>query len=50
MPLIPIPSSASRIATQVLVLAKLNRRKDILLRGCINLLITCSKLVTEAQE
>ena len=33
MPLILVPSSANRIATQILVIDKLNERKDFILRG-----------------
>ena len=32
MPPILVPSSAKRIATQILVIAKLNERKDFILR------------------
>ena len=32
IPPIPVPSSAKRIATQILVTAKLNGRKDFILR------------------
>ena len=35
MPLILIPTSAKRIATQNLVIAKLNRKKKINLRFCL---------------
>ena len=35
MPFILVPSSAKRIATQILVVAKLNGRKDLVLRGCV---------------
>ena len=30
-----VPSSNKRIATQILVIAKLNGRKDLALRGCV---------------
>ena len=30
-----VPSSAKRIATQILVLAKLNEREDLILRGFV---------------
>ena len=33
--LLLVPSSAKRIATQILVLAKLNGRKDFILRGFV---------------
>ena len=33
MPPILVPSSAKRITTQILVIAKLNGRKDFILRG-----------------
>ena len=49
MPPILVPSSAKRIATQILVIAKLNERKDFILRGFVCEFqqgITCSKLVT----
>ena len=29
------PSSAKRIITQILVIEKLNERKDLILRGCV---------------
>ena len=32
MPSILVPSSAERLATQILVIEKLNRRKDFILR------------------
>ena len=35
MPLILGPSSAKRIATQILVIAKLNGRKGFILRGFV---------------
>ena len=35
MPPILAPSSAKRIATQILVITKLNGRKDFILRGFI---------------
>ena len=35
MPPILVPSSAKRIATQILVIAKLNGRKDFILRGFV---------------
>ena len=47
-----VPSSAKRIATQILAIAKLNGRKNFILRGFICDIIrpskgiTCSKLVT----
>ena len=43
-----VPSSAKLITTQILVIAKLNERKDFNLRGFVCELlqgITCSKLV-----
>ena len=51
-----VQSSAKRIATQILVIAKLNGREDSIFRGFICDIIrpiqgtTCSKLATEAQE
>ena len=36
MPPILVPSSAERIATQVLVIAKLNEREDSILRGFVS--------------
>ena len=36
MPPILVPSSAKRIATQVLVIAKLNKREDFILRGFVS--------------
>ena len=35
MPPILVPSSAKRIATQILVIAKLNEREDFILRGFV---------------
>ena len=35
MPPIPVPSSAKRIATQVLVIAKLNEREDFIFRAFV---------------
>ena len=35
MPPIPVPSSAKCIATQVLLTAKLNGRKYLVVRGCV---------------
>ena len=52
MPPILVPSSAKRIAAQIVVVAKLNGRKDLILKGFIYDIIrlskgiTCSKLVT----
>ena len=50
------PSSTNCIAKQILVIAKLNGRKDLVFRGCVydmifpSKAITGSKLATEAQE
>ena len=35
MPPILVPSSAKRIATQIVVIAKLNGKKDFILRGFV---------------
>ena len=35
MSIILVPSSGKRIATQILVIAKLNRRKDFILKGFV---------------
>ena len=43
MPPILVPSSAKRIATQILVIAKLNRRKYLVLRGFVCDIIPPSK-------
>ena len=43
MPPILVPSSAKRIATQILVTVKLNRRKDFILRGFTCDIIRLSK-------
>ena len=43
MPPIPVPSSAKRIATQILVIAKLNGRKDFILRVFVCDIICPSK-------
>ena len=51
MPLILVPSSAKRIATQILVIAKLNERKDLVLRGCVCDIIHPSKeLPVQSQQ
>ena len=39
MPPILVPSSAKRIATQILVILKLNEREDFILRGFISYII-----------
>ena len=43
MALILVPSSAKRMATQILVIAKLNIGKDLVLRGCVFDIILPSK-------
>ena len=43
MPPILVPSSAERIVAQILVIAKWNRRKYIVLRGCVYDMILPSK-------
>ena len=43
LPPILVPSSAKCIATQILVIAKLNERKDFILRGFICDIICPSK-------
>ena len=43
MPAILFPSSAERIATQIVVIAKLNGRKDFTLRGFVCDIIRPSK-------
>ena len=56
MLLILVPSFAKRIATRILLTARLNERKELVLRSCVfdmNLPsknITCSKLSNEAQN
>ena len=52
MPSIFVPSSAKRIATQIFVTKNLNEKKRFFLRDfvCDIIGISCSKLVTEAQE
>ena len=55
MPPILFPSSAKRITTKILVIAKLNGRKDFTLRGFSDYHssqqgITCSNLATEVEE
>ena len=59
MPPIFVPSSTKRIATQMLVIEKLNGRKDFILKGFVCDIIrlskepeptTCSKLATQTQE
>ena len=46
MPPILVPSSAKRIATQIVVIAKLNGRKDFILRGFVCDIIRPSKELT----
>ena len=43
MPAILVPSSAKRIAAQVSVIARLNERKDFILRGFICDIVRTSK-------
>ena len=43
MALILVPSSAKRMATQILVIAKLNRGKDLIFRGRVFDIILPSK-------
>ena len=43
LPPIIVPSSAKYVATQILVIAKLNERKDFILRGFICDIIRPSK-------
>ena len=43
MPPIVVPSSAKRIATQIVVIAKLNGRKDFILRDFVCDIICPSK-------
>ena len=43
MPPILVPSSDKRIATQIVVIAKLNGRKYFILRGCVCDIIRPSK-------
>ena len=43
MPPILVPSSTKRIATQILVIAKLSERKDFILRGFVGDIICPSK-------
>ena len=56
MPPFLVPSSAKRITTQILVIAKLNGRKDFILRVFVCDItsprkeFTYSELVTEEQE
>ena len=51
MPSILVPSSAKRTATQIIVTAELNGRKDLTLRGFVCDITHASKeLATEAQE
>ena len=38
-----VPSTTKRIATQILVIVKLNGRKDLALRGCVFDIIFLSK-------
>ena len=54
MPPIRAPSFAKRIATQLLVIVKLNGRENFILKGFVSDIIlslqktTCPKLATEA--
>ena len=51
MPPILVPSYAKRIATQILVIAKLNRRKDFVLRGFVcDIIHPCKELPVFAKE
>ena len=50
MPPILFPSSDKRIATQILVIAKLNEKEDFILRGFVCDITICPKLEIEAQE
>ena len=54
MPPILVPSSAKRIATQILVILKLNEREDFILRGFVSYIIRPykeqSQQPTDAQE
>ena len=47
MPPILFPSSDKRIATQILVTAKLNEKEDFILRGFVCDITICPKLETE---
>ena len=50
MPPILVPSSAKRIATQILVIAKLNGRKDFILRGFVcNIIRPYKELTVQSQ-
>ena len=46
MPRIFVSSSAKRITTQILITAKLNERKDLVLRGCVYDMILSQQTVT----
>ena len=49
MPPILVPSSAKRIATQTLVVAKLNEREDFILRGFVcDIILPCKKLPVQS--
>ena len=50
MPSILVPSSSKRIATQNLVIATLNGRKDLVSISFSQKIMTCSMLADEAQE
>ena len=41
-----VSSSAKRITTQILITAKLNERKDLVLRGCVYDMILSQQTVT----
>ena len=46
MPPIRVPSSTKRIATQILVIGKLNKREDFILRGFVcDIIRTCKELL-----
>ena len=49
MPLIRVPSSAKRIATQILVIGKLKKREDFILRGFVyDIIRTCKELPVQS--
>ena len=50
MQLILVPYSPKRIATQILVIAKLHGRKGFTLRGSVSSIIRPSRFATEEQE
>ena len=50
MQLILVPYSPKRIANQILIIAKLHRRKGFTLKGSVSSIIRPSRFATEEEE